>query len=179
MATRRIHLTGASGAGVTTLGRALASDLAVPHHDTDDYYWCPTDPPYREKRAIPDRIRLMREMFLDRPAWVLSGALESWGGTVQGYFDLVVFLRTDTDLRVARLRDREARRLAQPDRNGPAGPETESFLHWAAGYERGGLAGRSLQRHEIWLASLDCPVLRLDGGRPVAELVAAVHGALG
>ena len=79
----RIHLTGASGSGVTTLGHALASEFAIPHHDTDDYYWLPTDPPFRHKRAIPDRLRLMHEMFLDRPAWVLSGALESWGIPVQ------------------------------------------------------------------------------------------------
>jgi adenylate kinase family enzyme len=36
MKSRRIHVTGASGAGVTTLGRALADALAIPHHDTDD-----------------------------------------------------------------------------------------------------------------------------------------------
>ena len=46
MPTRRIHIMGASGAGVTTLGRALADTLGLPHHDTDDYYWRPTDPPY-------------------------------------------------------------------------------------------------------------------------------------
>jgi adenylate kinase family enzyme len=180
MRTCRIHLTGASGAGVTTLGRALASRLAVPHHDTDDYYWLPTDPPYRVKRPIPDRVRLMREMFLDRPGWVLSGALESWGGAVQSHFDLVVFLRTSTELRLVRLRDREARRLAQlghVDAGAPP-PETVSFLNWAAGYEGGGLAGRSLQRHEIWLGSLDCPVLRLDGARPLAELAGEVVGSL-
>ena len=35
---------GASGAGVSTLGRALAGALALPHHDTDDYFWLPTIP---------------------------------------------------------------------------------------------------------------------------------------
>jgi len=41
----RIHLTGASGCGVTTIGRALATRLALPVPDTDDYYWLPTDIP--------------------------------------------------------------------------------------------------------------------------------------
>jgi adenylate kinase family enzyme len=36
MKSDRIHITGASGAGVTTRGRALADALALPHHDTDD-----------------------------------------------------------------------------------------------------------------------------------------------
>ena len=43
MRTRRIHIVGASGAGVTTLGRAVADALAIPHHDTDDFFWLPTD----------------------------------------------------------------------------------------------------------------------------------------
>src|SRR5215510_16221442 len=66
MRTCRIHVIGASGAGVTSLGRALADSLALPHHDTDDYFWRPTTPPYREKREVADRLRLMREVFLDR-----------------------------------------------------------------------------------------------------------------
>jgi adenylate kinase family enzyme len=44
MKSRRIHLMGASGSGVTTLGRALAARLALPHHDSDDYFWLPTAP---------------------------------------------------------------------------------------------------------------------------------------
>lgn len=77
--TCRIHLMGASGAGVTSLGRALADALAVSHHDTDDYFWRPTTPPYREIREVADRLRLMREVFLDRADWVLSGDLQGWG----------------------------------------------------------------------------------------------------
>jgi adenylate kinase family enzyme len=69
---------GASGAGVTTLGRALADTLGLSHHDVDDYYWLPTNPPYQEKRTVADRLRLMREIFLDREGWILSGSLDGW-----------------------------------------------------------------------------------------------------
>ena len=61
MKSRRIHVTGASGSGVTSLGRALAEALALPHHDTDDYLWKPTTPPYRELRDAAERLRLMKE----------------------------------------------------------------------------------------------------------------------
>jgi len=63
MASTRIHITGGSGCGVTTLGAALAMRLSCPHHDTDDFYWTPTDPPFLGKREVPDRLRLMEEMF--------------------------------------------------------------------------------------------------------------------
>src|SRR3954465_7653628 len=101
----RVHVTGASGAGVTTLGRALADALAVPHHDTDDYFWQPTTPPYRTNRPISERPPPTQEMFLDRPGWVLSGSVESWGEPVVPLFDLVVFLQVPTAIRLKRLRD--------------------------------------------------------------------------
>jgi adenylate kinase family enzyme len=180
MKTRRIHITGASGSGVTTLGRALADALALPHHDTDDYFWLPTTPPYRELRPIGDRLRLMGEMFLPRADWVLSGGLDSWGDPLIPLLDLVVFLRVPNEVRIARLRDREARHFGA----GVVAPggwrheETESFIEWASHYEDGTREGRSLARHEVWLAALPCPVLRLDGTRPVADLVRAAAASL-
>ena len=66
MRAQRIHITGASGSGTTTLGRALASRLATPCHDSDDFFWRPTDPPYRDERPEDERLRLMEEVFLPR-----------------------------------------------------------------------------------------------------------------
>src|SRR5438128_2185962 len=99
----RIHITGASGAGVTTLGRALADALAVPHADTDDYFWQPTDPPFRARREEAARLRLMREIFLGRGGWVLSGSLDGWGDPLIAQFDLVVFVNTAQATRLDRL----------------------------------------------------------------------------
>ncbi|HLG80479.1 MAG TPA: AAA family ATPase [Bradyrhizobium sp.] len=176
MKTRRIHITGASGAGVTTLGRALANALALPSHDTDDYYWKPTEPPYRDKRAAGDRLRLMQELFVPRAGWVLSGSLDGWGDPLVPCFDLVVFMTTSPEVRMQRLRAREATRFGA-DSIGEGGwrfEEAAAFFDWASHYEDGTREGRNLARHEAWLATLPCPVLRLDGSRPVAELVGTV-----
>jgi adenylate kinase family enzyme len=180
MKTRRIHITGASGAGVTTLGRALADVLAVPHHDTDDYFWQPTIPPYQKKREIADRLRLMREMFLGRADWVLSGSLEGWGDPIISYFDLVLFLHTAKEIRVRRLRAREARHFGA-DAVAPGGwrhRETEDFIEWASHYDAGDREGRTFEKHQAWLAALPCRVLRLDGAQPMPELVTEVVAAI-
>ena len=105
--THRIHVTGASGSGVTTLGRTLASAYGLPHHDTDDYFWLPTEPPYRVKREISDRLRLMRELFLPRSGWVLSGSLIGWAKEIEPCFDAVIFISTPTAIRLDRIRQRE------------------------------------------------------------------------
>ena len=111
MRTRRIHVSGASGSGVTTVGRALADAFAIPHHDTDDYFWLPTSPPFRVTRNPNDQLRLVREMFLERDAWVLSGSLDGWGQSLTYWFDLVAFVYTPTTIRLQRLRERELRRF--------------------------------------------------------------------
>ena len=171
---------GASGVGATALGRATADALAFPHHDTDDYYWLPTTPPYRQKRDIADRLRLMREVFLDRPDWVLSGSLEGWGNPVAPLFDLVVFVETPTEIRLKRLRDRETRHFGV-NAVAPGGWrhwETEEFIEWASHYEDGTRGGRSLLGHLAWLATLKCPILRVNGARPITASVQDIVRAL-
>lgn len=173
MKSLRIHLMGASGSGVTTLGRTLADRLALPHHDTDDYFWLPTAPPYQTTRPAADRLRLMREMFLPRLDWVLSGTVTGWGDELVSYFDLVVFVTTPRELRLRRLRARETAHFGA-NAVAPGGwrhEETASFVEWGSHYEAGDREGRSLAKDEAWLAGLPCPVVRVDGARPVAQLV--------
>ncbi|HSZ21887.1 MAG TPA: hypothetical protein VK782_02035 [Candidatus Sulfotelmatobacter sp.] len=174
MKTCRVHIMGASGAGVTSLGRALADALAVPHHDTDDYFWRPTTPPYREQREVAERLRLMREVFLDRPDWILSGSLDGWGAPIVALFDLVAFVYVPTAIRLERLRAREARRLGAVADGGSMNPAMEEFIEWASHYDDGSREGRNLARHQAWLATLPCSVLRLDGTQPMPELVREV-----
>jgi adenylate kinase family enzyme len=180
MKTSRVHIMGASGSGATTLGRAVADALASPNHDTDDYYWLPTTPPYRDRRELADRLRLMHELFLGRDKWVLSGSLDNWGAAIVPFFDLVVFLTVARDMRLKRLRDREARLYGETEilPGGKRNQETEEFIEWASHYEDGTRGGRSLPRHEAWLATLPCPVIRLDGARERASLVTEVLRAL-
>jgi adenylate kinase family enzyme len=179
MKLRRIHIMGASGAGVTTLGRALADALAFPHHDADDYFWLPTTPPYRKKRERDDRLRLIQEIFLERSDWVLSGSIVGWGDSIARWFDLVLYVQVPTEIRLRRLRDREARHFGT-EAVSPGGwryQETEEFIEWASHYDDGTREHRSLGRHQTWLATMCCPVMRLDGTRATKELVAEIIAA--
>lgn len=182
MKSSRIHVTGASGSGVTTIGRALANALAFPHHDTDDYYWSPTIPPYAVKRPVEDRLRLMHEVFLPRADWVLSGSVDGWVSEanepsrthiVDIAFDLVVFVSTPTDIRLARLRAREARHFGDEAiaEGGWRHHEAKSFLEWASHYDDGTREGRNRLRQEAWLLTLTCAVIRVDGNRPLEDIV--------
>ncbi|MGF9694773.1 AAA family ATPase [Rhizobium sp. 0TCS1.26] len=168
----RIHVMGASGSGTTTLGRALGERLGLPHLDTDDAYWLPTDPPYTTPRPVPDRLAVLGERMAGASGWVLSGSALKWGQSLEPLYHLIVFLMLDPGLRMERIRRREVERYGE--RILPGGDMAEPstrFLEWAAAYDTSGPEQRSLAAHEAWLSTLTAPVLRLDTSRPVQDLV--------
>lgn len=171
----RIGITGGSGCGVTTLGAALAERLGAVHIDTDDHFWIATDPPYRVKREVPERLARIRAEQARTGRWVMSGTLDGWAEAVTGDAGLIVFLQVPTEVRLERLRRRELERFGEALRPGGTMHENhQEFIAWAAHYDDGTLHGRSLPRHEQWLGGLTLPVLRLDGTRPTEALVEAV-----
>jgi adenylate kinase family enzyme len=150
----RILVTGASGSGTTTLGRALATRLRCAFYDADDYYWLPSDPPFRCKQDPTLRASRLLQDLQNASIAVLAGSILNWGAQLEESFSLIVFLTLAAEIRVARLREREIQRFGRVD---PA------FLAWAAQYDEGSLEGRSRLKHETWLAKRSCKVLRIDG----------------
>lgn len=174
----KIHVTGASGTGVSTLGRELGAALGVPVLDTDDFYWQPTDPRFTEKRPIGERVRLIRAAQ-GNGGWVLAGSLCGWGDPTLTEVDLIVFLTLPVDERISRLRGRECRDFgARIEPGGDMEVIHAAFLDWAAQYDDPHFTGRSRTLHEVWLLEQGAPVLRLDGPAPLDAMVQKVLAAL-
>lgn len=176
----KLHLFGASGTGVSTLGAALGAALGLPYFDTDDYFWEAADPPFTVRRPPAQRDALLARDLAQSASWIVGGSIVGWGAQWLGAFDLVVFLWLPPALRLHRLHQREyarygARILADPAQ----AARTQAFLSWAAGYDDSSTGGtRTLANHEQWLGQFACPVLELRGDLSVAARVSAVLGAL-
>jgi adenylate kinase family enzyme len=176
----RIHILGAAGSGTSTLGAALARRLGVPHTDADTLYWRPTDPPFTTPRPLQERQALLLRKLQFSDPWVLSGAATRWTAPLEPHCHLVVFLRLDPAVRMARLRRREAARFG--DRILPDGDMAAihaAFIAWAESYDTAGSLRHGLLTHETWLADQPAPVLRLDSQAPVEHLVGAIIETLG
>ncbi len=176
----RIHIIGASGSGTTTLGAALAAATGWPHEDSDSYFWVPTDPPFTTPRPRERRLDELLPRLAATPDWIFTGSSISWAGPLEGLYDLVVYLRLDPALRMARLHAREAGRYgARIQPGGDMAVANQEFLAWAEDYDTAGPEQRSRALHDAWLAQRACPVLRLDAAAPVAALTNAVLAAVG
>jgi adenylate kinase family enzyme len=171
----RVHIFGAAGCGSSTLGWALAQRMACQHLDLDDFHWLPTTPAFQSKRPTPERVRLLSEATTFSPQWVLSGSIAGWGDALIPSLDLVVFLYVPTDIRLARLKQRERARFGTAlDPGGLMHDQHQAFLRWAAGYDPGLSGGRTLWADTTWLSYLPCPGMILIGEHGTAEQVSRI-----
>ncbi len=172
MKSLRIHILGASGSGVSTLGRALAQKTNAAFFDSDDFFWESTNPPFTKKRAVEERRELLEKSASQSPQWILSGSAVGWGNFLKPLFSHVIFLSLPAEIRMSRIRARETERYGT--RIAPGGDmhqQSLDFLAWAARYDLGGMDVRSLALHEAWMRSLPCPLLRLSSLESLEVLV--------
>jgi adenylate kinase family enzyme len=174
----RIYVTGASCAGVTTLGQSLAVHLGLRHVDVDDYFWMPTDPRFTTQRPVGERVPLLQQA-LGQDDWILTGSCMVWGDALLAHVDLIAFVVTPTPVRLERLSAREKARFG--DRIAPGGDMHErhvAFREWASQYDNPDFSGRNRAWHERWLSGQPSPVLQLDGTISVEKLTSQVTLAL-
>ena len=176
----RVHITGASGSGTTTLGRALAERLGCTHVDSDDVFWLPTEPAFTQQRPAAERNATLQRLLDPASDWVSSGSLSRWASGVEDRFDLVAFLRVPTSVRRARLQAREEQRLgaAAIAPGGPLHARHLEFMAWAERYDTAGVEQRSLALHEQWLAALPCSVIRFTGETRIEDALDGILGLL-
>ena len=165
----RVLITGASGSGTTTLGRALSKEFKIAFFDVDDYYWLPTEPPYQQDRHPDARLSLLVADLAKVSPSVTSGSVINWGRELEDSFSLIVFLALPPELRLARLREREISRFGRVD---------SKFFESAAQYDEGDSDVNSRMGDEKWLTERTCPVLRIEGDLSVPDRVARVANAL-
>ncbi|MCJ7932721.1 MAG: hypothetical protein MUW56_03555 [Chryseobacterium sp.] len=88
----RIHIFGASGSGVTTLGKALSEELHIEYLDSDDFFWLKTHMPFTERQSPEIRNAIVSDLLHTAESWIFGGSIIHWGENVFPAFDLVIFL---------------------------------------------------------------------------------------
>ncbi len=166
----KIHITGASCAGSTTLGLALAQQLGYSYFDTDNYFWQDTPIPFSVRRDPADRNTMLLNDLNQSQNAIVGGSLIDWGTAWREQFDLVVFLYIPREIRMERLKAREVERYGNRIfTDGERAAAYAKYLAWANGYDDNTITGRNLKAQTNWLAELSCHTLEITGDTSLAH----------
>ena len=99
----KIHILGPTCSGTSTLGRLIAGKYNIPWFDTDEISWIKTDPPFTIIKEREERIKILKEIFINNSSLVLSGAIIPWGDFIKEYLDIVIYKYVEQDIRIKRL----------------------------------------------------------------------------
>ena len=169
---KKIVISGAPGAGKTTLAKELAILLEYKHIDLDDFYHRKDAKIPFSERTPPEEVRerVMNEISI-HPNFVMSGTIGNiLGDLLNPMFDLAVLLLVPTDIRLERVRARESAWFGERILQG--GDMYENHLEHIKKvefFDTDEPPSVCLKRLELWASALSCPVLRLDGTKPTTE----------
>ncbi|MBE5877345.1 MAG: AAA family ATPase [Lachnospiraceae bacterium] len=159
-----IMIMGSSGAGKTTLGKLVAKELGYTFVDIDEYIWRKdTELPFSVMYSKAEKISRLMEAISNCEHFVMAGSMDSFHEHFDQFFELVVHLHADAQIRVKRVHERELNWFGERIlEGGDMYEEHQKFLNGIAGYDFG-FGGCTLQQHEMWMKSLKCRVIQLDG----------------
>lgn len=166
-------ICGLNGTGKSTLGKALARELQYHFIDNENLYFPRTDPDYlyASPRTRQEVEALLLQEVATHPDFIFASVKGDYGKSVTSLFQYAVLLTVPRKIRLQRIRNRSFEKFG--NRMLPGGDLHEQEEHF---FELA--ASRAENAVEEWISVLNCPVIRLDGTRPVPENVARLSQLL-
>ena len=161
-----ILICGLNGVGKSTLGKRLAERLGWQFIDNEDLYFLKTDAgyTYSSPRGKEEVIRLLEERIEKDRRFVFAAVKGDYGEKLLPLLDCIIVVDVPKEIRLARVRERSFRKFS--DRILAGGDLNDRENAWFAQVE-----SRPEDYVENWLETVDCPVIRVDGTKPVEENV--------
>lgn len=161
-----VILCGLNGAGKSTLGKALAKRLGFHFIDAEDLYFPKTGPnhAYAASRTKGEVEALLLREIETHKNFVFASVRGNFGVKIEGLFNYAVLVDVPKEIRMQRIRQRSFEKFG--GRMLPGGDlyeQEQAFFDMAA--------AREDDHVEAWVAALGCPLIRVDGTKPIGENV--------
>lgn len=159
-----IIICGLNGAGKSTLGKALAEKLQYHFIDDEDLYFPKTDSgySYASSRTRKEAEKLLFSEINAHGNFVFASVKGDYGKTVYPLFQYAVLIDVPKYTRMQRVKNRSFQKFGS--RMLPGGDlyaQEKSFFDF--------VESRAENTVEEWVQSLNCPIIRIDGTKPVEE----------
>ena len=167
-------ICGMNGSGKSTLGRALAESLGWRFIDNEDLYFPKDDPDYlfARQRTQEEVERLLLEEVQRDDRFVFAAVKGNYGDAVLPYYRAAVMVEVPRELRLQRVQQRSLDKFGDRARPGGDLYEREKWF-----FDH--ISARTEDYAARWLETVEIPVLRVDGTRPVGENIAVIRRWMG
>ena len=161
---RGIIICGLNGTGKSTLGKALAEKLHFHFIDIENLYFPKTNRNYIY--ASPRTHEDVAERLLDEIGtyenFILASVKGDYGEELYSFFQYAILLDVPRDIRLQRVKDRSFQKFGNRMLSGgDLFEQEEKFFRF--------VESRNENTVEEWVKFLKCPVMRIDGTKPVDE----------
>lgn len=159
-----IIICGLNGTGKSTLGKALAEKLRFHFIDIEDLYFPKTnsDYMYASPRTREEVAKLLLSEMKTHENFILASVKGDYGETVCSFFEYAILLEAPKNIRIQRVKKRSFQKFG--NRILPSGDLYERESEFFDMVE-----SRAEEIVEEWVKTLDCPIMRVDGTKPVEE----------
>ena len=157
-----IAIVGANGSGKTTLGKHLADLLGYKHMDVEDYYFKDSIIPYANPRTREEVQELLLADIKKQGQFILSAVNCDFGDDINAMYDCVIYINAPLEIRLNRVKQRSVNKFGSHVLEGGYMYEQEqNFFNF--------VVSRTMDKTDIWLQSIKCPVICIDGTEPIGK----------
>ncbi len=159
-----IIICGLNGAGKSTLGKAFAEKLHFYFIDNEDLYFPKTDPTYiyAAPRTREEVEKLLLDEIEKHENFVFASVKGDYGENIYPFFQYAVLIDVPKDIRIERVRNRSFQKFGNRMLlGGDLYEQEERFFDF--------VKSRAENTVEQWIQSLECPIIRIDGTKPIDE----------
>ena len=162
-----IQICGLNGCGKSTIGKALAEELGFHFIDNENLYFSRTTvyEPYTSPKSRTEVERLLMDEVHEHDNFVFAAVKGDYGKEILPYYSYIVLVEVPKEIRLQRVRNRSFQKFG--NRMLPGGDlhdQEEAFFKM--------VESRPEDYVEKWVQTLNCPVIKIDGTKPVPENVA-------
>ena len=166
-------MCGLNGCGKSTLGRALAQKIGFHFIDNEELFFTrnAADEPYQNPRSRAEVEKLLMEEVRKHGDFVFAAVKGDYGSAILPLYRYAVLIEVPKEIRLQRVRNRSFQKFGGRMKPGGDLYESEEAFFQT-------VAARPEDYAESWVRTLPCPVVVVDGTRPVEENVERLAGLL-
>jgi len=168
-----IQICGLNGCGKSTLGKALAERMGFHFIDNENLYFSRSDvhDPYTNPKSRAEVEALLMEEVREHPDFVFSAVKGDYGEAIIPMYSYVIVMEVPKHIRSQRVRNRSFQKFgSRMLAGGDLHDQEEAFFQ--------AVESRQDDCIENWLKKVNCPMIRVDGTKPIEENVGYIIQAI-